>query len=81
MVQDGTRNFQKKERIFMNQRTVTSGKETRMMDIEALCAYISMGKTRAREFGEQCGAKRSIGKRVLYDKRVIDRYLDQMQCD
>lgn len=65
----------------MNQRTVNVDMEKRMMDVDALCAYISMGKTKAREFGEQCGAKRNIGKRVLYDKRVIDKALDQMVGD
>ena len=62
----------------MNQRIKTKESETRMFDVNALCEYISMGKTRATEFGEKCGAKRKIGKRTLYDKRIIDRALDEL---
>lgn len=62
----------------MNQRVKAKESETRMLDVNALCAYISMGKTRATEFGEKCGAKRKIGKRTLYDKRIIDRALDEL---
>lgn len=62
----------------MNQRAKTNETETRMLDVAALCAYISMGKTRATEFGERCGAKRKLGKRTLYDKRIIDKALDEL---
>lgn len=62
----------------MNQREKKKESETRMLDVNALCAYISMGKTRATEFGERCGAKRKMGKRTLYDKRIIDRALDEL---
>ena len=51
----------------------------RMMDIDGLCAYISMGKTKAMEFGERCGAKRKLGKRTLYDKGIIDKALDELE--
>lgn len=63
----------------MNQRNNVAEFETRMLDADALCAYISMGKTRAREFGERCGAKRKMGKRTLYDKRIIDKALDELE--
>lgn len=62
----------------MNQRAKTKESETRMLDVNALCAYISMGKTKATEFGERCGAKRKMGKRTLYDKKIIDRALDKL---
>lgn len=52
--------------------------EVRMMDADQLAIYIGLGKTRAVEFGEKCGAKRKFGKRALYDKKVIDQYLDNM---
>lgn len=65
----------------MNQRTSVVGNETRMLDVAALCTYLSMGRNRATEFGEQCGAKRKFGKRTLYDKRVLDKALDKMTGD
>ena len=63
----------------MNQRIKTNESVTRMFDINTLREYISMGKTRAAEFGEQCGAKRKMGKRTLYDKRIIDKALDDLE--
>ena len=63
----------------MNQRVKKNENETRMLDINSLCVYISMGKTRATEFGERCGAKRKIGKRTLYDKKIIDKVLDELE--
>ena len=65
----------------MNQRVSVVGNETRLLDVTALCAYLSMGKNRATEFGEQCGAKRKFGKRTLYDKRVVDKALEKMAGD
>ena len=53
--------------------------ETRMMNIEELAAYIGMGRTKSIEFGERCGAKRKMGKRTLYDKRVVDEALDALE--
>lgn len=63
----------------MNQRVKTKEAETRMLDINSLCEYIGLGKTKATEFGEKCGAKRRIGKRVLYDKRIVDKVLDELE--
>ena len=63
----------------MNLRVKAVGKETRMLDVDDLCAYLNMGKTKATEFGEKCGAKRRIGKRALYDKRIIDQALDELE--
>ena len=63
----------------MNQRIKKTEAEVRMLDVNALCAYLSMGKTRATEFGENCGAKRKLGKRTLYDKRIIDKAIDELE--
>ncbi len=62
----------------MRERIVNYEREQRMLDVTGLCAYISMGRTKALEFAEQCGAKRKIGKRTLFDKRIIDKALDEM---
>lgn len=56
----------------------TEGLEVRMMGVEELCAYIGMGKTKATEFGESVGAKRKLGKRTLFDKKIIDKALDEL---
>lgn len=62
----------------MQTRKMILEKEVRMLDVDGLCTYISMGKTKATEFGERVGAKIKMGKRTLYDKRIIDKALDEM---
>ena len=52
---------------------------TRMMDAPKLCAYLSMGRTRAVEFARGIGAEVKIGRRCLYDRNVIDNALDCMK--
>lgn len=66
----------------MNQRIKSTKTEARMLDVTALCEYISMGRTRAAEFGAMCGAKRKLGKRTLYDdKKIIDKALDELETE
>lgn len=52
--------------------------EKRLLNIKEVCAYIGMGQTRAREYMDKIGATRKFGGRVLYDKIVIDKYLDSL---
>ncbi|MGO5210240.1 DUF6462 family protein [Bacillota bacterium LCP21S3_D8] len=46
------------------------------MGIRELCAYLSVGQNTAREVGEQAGARIKLGKRVLFDREAIDKYVD-----
>ena len=55
--------------------------ETRLMDLEDLAVYLSLGRTKAAEFGRECGAQRHIGRRCLYDKQVIDAAIDNLGPD
>ena len=61
-----------KERSFS---TVTN--EKRLMDANEVCMYLSLGRNRGIEFAKSIGAERKIGRRCLYDKVIIDRYLDK----
>lgn len=63
----------------MKERTVYVNAEARMMDLNALTAYLSLGRNKAAEFGKECGAEKHIGRRCLYDKRIIDEAIDQIQ--
>ena len=63
----------------MNQKKYVAEFETRMLSVDGLAAYIGMGRTKALEFGERCGAKRKMGKRTLYDKKVVDKALDALE--
>ena len=63
----------------MQKRTVVENAEVIMMDVQGLCAYMSMGRTRAVEFAKAAGAEKRVGRRCLYDKRILDRALDDLE--
>lgn len=52
--------------------------EARMLNTRELQSYIGLGRNNAMKFGEEAGAKVKLGKRVLWDKRKIDRYVDTL---
>lgn len=50
--------------------------EKRLLDINELCLYLSMGKTKAIYFAKENGFEVRIGSRVLYDRRKVDKWCD-----
>lgn len=63
----------------MRERTVTSSAEhSRLLDTKELRAYVSLGHNGSVKLGEDSGAKIRIGRRVLWDKNKIDKYLDSL---
>ncbi|MDY2814580.1 MAG: hypothetical protein SOU03_11630 [Dorea sp.] len=63
----------------MRNRTVTmAAGESRLMDTEELRAYTNLGRNNAMKLGEEIGAKVRIGRRVLWDRRKIDEYLNSL---
>ncbi len=52
--------------------------ESRLMDTDELRVYLNLGRNNAMKLGEEIGARRKIGKRVLWDRVVVDRYLDSL---
>lgn len=62
----------------MRERITSVQNEVRLLDINALASYISMGKTYSRKWGEEIGAKKNLGKRVLYDKVIVDKALAEL---
>lgn len=52
--------------------------ESRLMDTEELRAYTNLGRNNAMKLGENARARVKIGKRILYDRRKIDDYLDSL---
>lgn len=48
----------------------------RLLDVKELAAYTGLGLTRAAEYGKALGAVYRIGRRVLYDRKIIDRAID-----
>ncbi len=51
-------------------------KEKRLMDVREAATYISMGTVCARQWLGQIGAVRYFGRRVLFDRAVIDKALN-----
>lgn len=64
----------------MKERTLYSALDTRMLDLNALTVYLSMGRSKAAEFGKECGAEKHIGRRCLYDRKIIDEALDKIEA-
>lgn len=53
-------------------------KEKRLLDVNEVCAYLSLGRCKGVEFAKEIGAEIKIGRRALYDKNKIDKYLDEI---
>lgn len=49
----------------------------RLLDTEGLMAYIGTGRNTALKFGSDAGAVIRIGRRLLFDKEMVDRAIEQ----
>ena len=57
----------------MNKQNVTGKiEEKRLLHIQDVGRYIGTGQKQARRYMEEIGAVRRFGRRVLFDKVVID---------
>ena len=52
--------------------------QSSLMDTGELRAYTNLGRNKAMELGDEIGARVKIGKRVLWDRVKIDKYLDSL---
>ena len=52
--------------------------EKRMLTIEEASPYIGLGLTKSRSLLKNIGAERHFGRRVVYDRKIIDFYLDSL---
>ena len=50
--------------------------EKRLLNIKEVCTYTGMGQTKARQYMDEIGATRHFGKKVVFDKAIIDGALD-----
>ena len=50
----------------------------RLLSTKEVAGYLGMGTVRAREYMDKIGATRKFGRRVLFDKTVIDKALSDM---
>ena len=54
-----------------------TGSVARLMSAKEAGTYLGLGRNRCVEFAKSIGAEVAIGRRRLYDKVVIDRYLNR----
>lgn len=50
--------------------------DKRLLTIEEAAQYLSLGTRNARYWLEEIGASKQFGRRIVYDKHVIDKALD-----
>lgn len=50
----------------------------RLMNLEEFMNYTSMRRVRGKAWAKEIGAIKHIGRRVFFDRVVIDRVLDEM---
>lgn len=65
----------------MRSRSIITTTDSRLMDTDELRSYTNLGRNNAMKLGEEIGAKIKIGKRVLWDRKKIDAYLDSLMDD
>lgn len=51
--------------------------DKRLLNIKEVCVYTGMGQTRARQYMDEIGATKQFGRRVLFDKTIIDAALNE----
>ena len=59
-------------------KTPNTGMQARLISIEELREYTILGRNAAMELGANAGARVSIGKRILFDKKKIDVYINEI---
>lgn len=64
----------------MNLRKNTADiSQKRMLSEKEAQAYLGLGRTKTRELCKEINAVTHIGTRVLYDKVILDKFLDQIR--
>ena len=51
--------------------------QKRLLSQKEVEHYLGLGRTKVRDYCEKIGAVSNVGKRVMYDKAIIDRHLDK----
>lgn len=76
---DTSKRYINRKAVNMNKQNVMGKiEDKRLLNIKEVCSYIGIGQTQARKTMQEIGAVRRFGRRILYDKIVIDTYLDDM---
>lgn len=52
-------------------------KDKRLLRLNEFCAYSGTGQHVARKLAKEIGIQKRIGRRVLYDRELFDRWCDE----
>jgi hypothetical protein len=63
----------------MKTRRFTANEGSKLISTEELMLYAGVGRNTAMKFGEAAGAKIKFGKRVLWDKDIINNYIAELR--
>lgn len=63
----------------MNKKRMRGNTETRYLDTDELCSYLSCGTNTARKIGKASGAFIKLGRRTVFDVRAIDAYINDLR--
>ncbi len=50
----------------------------RLISVAELQEYIGMGKTKAVAWGKAIGADTRLGRRLLFDRVIVDKAIDEL---
>ena len=67
------------EVIYMYKRTeANESVQPRFLGIEEFMTYTSLGRTSAMRLGKEIGCTMRVGRRILYDTRKADQYINSL---
>lgn len=61
------------------QNGVNEFKGKRLFNVSEMLRYTGLGRSKGLEWCKEIGALRHIGTRALYDRRVIDKAIDELK--
>ena len=50
----------------------------RLMNIRELMDYTGLGESKAKRWARETGAAKKIGRRTVYDRKIIDKCIDEL---
>ena len=62
----------------MNKKTTENNVSPRLLNTDELMVYSGLGRNRSVELGDTAEARVRIGKRVLWDRKKLDKYFDSL---
>lgn len=50
----------------------------RLLNIRELIDYTGLGESKAKLWAREIGAAKKIGRRTVYDRKIIDKCIDEL---